>query len=363
MALSSSAVAGVFSIVDPLALDKKRSFSLNTKAFIADDPVSLNDLFNRWHGDFHPRSGANLALDDMRADIGFSLKNWGYFGYTYRHQSLIKANRDTVLLTWQQLNDTGFIPGKVYTLDISINGFETDGIVYAKRVDVIKSKDRSLKLGLGFELLRGKNMQEGYLKGDALANSSKDYDFNAVSDYRYTQNYLYNLDVQMPTGYGYTTHATIDYRIKNLSFRFIANDLYGKIKWKRVPYSYVNINSSNKKYDDNGFVVYNPTVSGVEKYVNYTQRLYGKYRVEASYRYDTKSGISTGGDFVKGIWFPYLNFSYIFTDSFYSTISYERRFKSVGIDINYKDFLISLKSDSVKDPSAIALALSCLISF
>ena len=72
----------------------KDSIFTNFQSFIADDPVSIHDLFNRWHGSYHPKSGNNLIIDDIRIDIGGSSTQWGYLGYTYRHQSFTQASND-----------------------------------------------------------------------------------------------------------------------------------------------------------------------------------------------------------------------------------------------------------------------------
>lgn len=355
--LLTKAGAGIFTLFDPLNSDKSTGASIKTGAFVADDPVSLGDLLDKWHGEFHPKNGTNLAIDDMRFDIGASSNRWGYLGYTYRHQSFTAANRDTVELAWRQLNDIGFTPGRVYSLDISIEGFEADGIVYAKSFELMSGTEESLKIGVGIELLRGRNMQYGYLNGYAVADSSKDYDFSAAADYYYTENYLYNLDVQKPDGNGYTFHLGIGYKIEGFSLRLLANDLFGKIVWKRLPYSYVNINSANKSYDENGFVIYNPTISGVEKYVNRTQRLYAKWKMEASYS-KNRTIYSAGADFVKDHWFPYIVLDRTITPDIGASLEYESRFSTLGLTIGFGGLKLSIKSNDLKNPSALGAAIS-----
>ncbi|WP_457598303.1 hypothetical protein [Hydrogenimonas sp.] len=355
--------AGLFSLADPLRLDSAAALQIHVQALVADDPVSVHDLFNRWQGAFHPKEGTNLAVDDARTDIGFSTERWGYFGYTYRHQSFIRTNRDTVLLAWQQLNDIDFTPGKRYDLRLQIDGFEVDGLLYAKRFEPIRTAYGTLRIGIGVELLRGRNMQEGYLYGDAVANSQKDYDFNAVSDYRYSENYLYNLRVEKPDGYGYTSHLSVEWRDGNSSLRLLCNDLWGEIRWRRLPYSHVNVSSATKSYDENGFVIYNPTISGIEKYIDATQRLYRKWRTEGSFKVGRHTLVTAGSDWVKGYAFPYAGIAYRFENGLQTALSYENRFGMFGIGLDYKTFRFALESDRINDPSALALSLSCALHF
>lgn len=355
---ASEAAAGLFSLFDPIKANRAESFTLKTEAFIADDPVSLHDLFNDWQGEYQPKDGTNIAIDDIRIDLGGSFKKFGYFGLTLRHHTFITASKDLTLLVWQQLNKKGFTVGKRYDLFIGVDGFEADGIVYANSFTLIDNGSSKLEAGFGAELLRGRETQEGFLDGYALAVTDKDYDYSAVSDYRYSENYLYNLDVTKPTGTGFTTHISLKYRIDKAAFKLIINDLYGKIDWKRAPYSYVNINSSNKSYDENGFIIYNPTVSGVEKYIDYSQRLYTRSRAQASYSFTKESTVLIGSDYAKKEYFPYLKIDYTPAEYLKAGLFYESRFESFGVDFLYKGFSIFLAANDFNDPSALTLKLS-----
>ncbi len=359
----SGAEEGLFSMADPLGLDSAAAIHFQTEALVADDPVSIHDLFNRWQGEFHPKEGTNLAIDDGRIDIGFSTERWGYFGYTYRHQSFIRTNKDTALLTWQQLNDIEFTPGKRYDLLLEIDGFEADGLLYAKGFEPIATPYGTLHIGVGIELLRGRNVQDGYLYGEATANSRKDYDFSAVSDYRYSENYLYTLHVERPEGYGYSSHLSVQWRSNRFGFDLLCNDLAGAIHWRNLPYSHVDIGSANKSYDENGFVVYNPTVSGVEKSIDAIQRLYRKWRTEASFAFEPHTLVAAGSDWVKGYAFPYARLRHRFKSGLQSSLSYESRFGSVALKIAYGALSLSLRANDLRHPSVLGADLSCRYRF
>jgi hypothetical protein len=360
MVLFTSAEAGILSLFDPIQANSnsKDSIFTNFQSFIADDPVSIHDLFNRWHGSYHPKSGNNLIIDDIRIDIGGSSTQWGYLGYTYRHQSFTQASNDLILLIWQQLNHINFTIGKKYKLNASIKGYEIDGIVYAKQFPLFKKSNQNLIIGIATTLLHGYQIQDGYLNGTATAISNKTYSFNAIADYRYTENYLYNLNVDKANGLGYTIDLSIQYRYKNLLFNFIGNDIHGRIQWKRLPYSYVELNSQIKTYDSYGFTSYNPTIRGVEKYIDYTQKLYTKWRLEGVYTYNELSKITLGSDYLQEVWLPYIEFSHQFNQDIQASISYENRFKMVGLNLNYKNLSFTCKANDYDHPSALALTLS-----
>ncbi len=364
LSLLPLSAAGPLALFDPLDAISRSQVHMKLDAFAADDPVSLRDLLNGWHGPYRYRNGENLAIDDARFDIGASFENSAYIGYTYRHHSITKASDDSTLLVWQQLNDEPFEAGKIYDLYIGIELFEGDGVVCAFPVPLPSSmKSAGVEMAIGMELLRGRNMQDGYLKGYAVANSDRDYDYSAVADYYYTENYLYNLDVLQAEGYGFTTHLSFKIEGERTVFRAIVNDLYGRIFWKELPYSYVFISSSTKKYDENGYVVYNPAVSGVEKYVDYTQKLYPKYRLEGKYGIDSFSCIAIGADGIKRRVLPYAGYTYRFGPDAETTISYESRFDSFGLSIRYKNTLVAFRSDSLRHPAALGATLSYSVRF
>jgi hypothetical protein len=355
---SLDAAAGVFSLFDPATADEAASISVSLQAFAADDPVSIHDFFNKWHGPYHDKQGENLAIDDVRADIGASVKNWGYFGYSYRHQLFAEASHDLARLAWQAFNDAGFDAGKEYDLSLSAEGYEADGLVYARRFPLLDEATHSFIVGFGLEYLHAYNCQSGRIDGSAIATSTKEYRFSATADYRYTKNYLYHLDVDQAKGNGITTHISLLYRYGRYSFSLIGNDIFGCIRWQHLPYSYVELNSQNRRYDENGYLVYDPTIKGVEKYIDYTQRLYSKWRIQGSFHISDPVTWSIGTDYVKETLFPYTVLSCRWDTDLTGNFSYESRFRSVGAGLSYRHFSLDLKSNGIDHSSAMSLSVT-----
>ena len=230
---SVPAFAGTLSIFDPISIEKQeQKLYVNTQLFLANDAFSLEALFNDFSGKYHYEKDKNYALGDIRIDVGTYIDSLGYLGYTYRREAVIGTSSDTVKLIHQTKNEMDLTIGETYELDLEIEGFEVHGITLANAFSVYQKKGWDVKVGLGAELLYGVGSQHGYALGDARANAVNDYDFTFYSEYSYTENYLYDLDVEKTTAYGYTTHLALQASYEQFTLLGIINDAWGQLYWK-----------------------------------------------------------------------------------------------------------------------------------
>ncbi len=359
--LVTPAFAGVLPFFNPTYMSSQGdAFYVNTNLFLTDDPFTLKDLLSGIKTDSHHiKSGKNIALADVRVDVGYNDKKYGYFGYIYREEVLIDTNQDTVELLYLATNKKNLPVGKRYNLDLLIKAFKVQGIEYAKSFDLYHDKGYICNVGFALEGLKGKDMQDGTVKGNGVVNSKKDYSFNIVSHYDYTHNYLYKLDVQKASAYGYSSHLSFYLKKNNLSFLLLANDILGKLYWKNLPHSDVKLASNNKVYNAHGYVRYKPTVSGYEGYKNYTQTLIPKYRLQLAYKHK-RYFLKLGSDVMYGIYMPYIESDYKVVDDFSLGLGYETRFHSVTFNSKYKNFVFNVKADNIFKPSTLGLNISYL---
>lgn len=350
-------MAGVIPLLNPQNL-KQEQFTVSTQAdlFLANDAFSLRDLFDELDGELISKEGENKGLGILRFDIGVSDPIWGYIGYTYREEISLRASQNTVELIYNATNDLDLENAKVYDLDLKINAFEVHGILFAKSLGLYKKNTLNFNIGVGIELLYGKKMQDGYIKGSAQAVSKKDYNFNATSDYRYTHNYLYDLDVDNSKAYGYTTHISASLEYETVSLLVVVNDLFGKLHWKNLPSSTINLSSNNKSYDSNGYVNYRPLISGRELTSNYVQTIMRKYSLEGTYNFKD-SLVSIGLEHIYGLDIPYITYKKMLTNHLNLNLNYETRFGSFATKINYKNYTFGIRSDDLIKPSTFSLTL------
>lgn len=344
-----------------LISDVHEEIHASLDAFIATEPVSVKEFFDDWNGHYSPKSGTNLALASVRMSVGGGMGPWR-LSYLHRLETMVVASRDLVDLVHSDKQNENLKIGRDYRLDLSVRGFEADGIELARRVDLLDQSGFVLKGGLAISLLHGKKLQSGSAIGTAQALSATDYNYNGIIDYYYSRNYLYDNTMEVPQGYG----ATVDLGLQAVwNGRWLveaaAND-FGFIRWSDAPYTNATITSATKAYDENGYVRYNPTITGLEIYRNMTQSLDPKYFLKTQYLGSTISPFVQLTS-TRGYFFPELGTSIALTPTSSLTAFYETRFGTTGLRYTGHYGYISLQSDTLGLSNASAAALMCGFSY
>jgi hypothetical protein len=355
----TSAFAGVIPLFNPSSMPKyENRFSLNVSTYLTNDPFTLKDLLlNGIKGEEHTRNGDNIALTVGRADVGYGDKKYGYIGYTYREEIFIEASKDMVDLLYEATNKEDLRLGRYYDLYLLLKAYKMQGLTYSNYLDLYKKNGWDINIGVAVEGLYATDMQDGYISGNAVANTKKDYSFYGVSNYNYTHNYLYDLSVNPSDAYGYSTHFSLSIEKEKYHFLFIANDIFSNLYWNALPYSDVYLSSSNKEYDSDGYVKYRPLLSGKEGYIKYTQSLMQKYRAEIAYKYRKDLIFNIGSDYMERVYMPYLDCTYIWNQNASVKIGYETRFKSVSIASRYKGFSFGINANDLFKPSSLGISI------
>jgi len=353
--------AGVLPMFSPTYITNQgNSFYVNLDTFLADDPFTLKDLFGGIKTNSpHIKNGRNIALADARFDTGYNDKKYGYIGYVYEEEVLIATNQDTVELLYLATNKKNLPIGKHYNLDLTIKAFKVQGLQYAKSFNIYHDNGYLFNIGFGLEALQGIDMQDGTIKGDGVADSKKDYSFDIVAHYNYTHNYLYKLNVQKASAYGYSSSLSLYLTKNDLSLLLLANDIVGKLYWRHLPHSDVTLSSHDKVYDANGYVKYKPLLFGYEWYKNYTQTLVAKYRAQIAYKHQ-RYLFKLGSDMMYGIYMPYIESDYMVASGFSLGLGYETRFHSITLKSQYKNFSFNVQVDNIFKPSTLGLSISYL---
>ena len=348
-------LAGTLSLFNPFFIDKQAQIlHVDTQLFLANDPFSLEALFDDFEGKYAYKKNQNYAIGDIRVDVGTYINSLGYIGYTYRKEAIIEISSDTAKLIHQVSNDQNLNSGETYDLFIKIEGFEVQGLTWANTFPLYQKYGWDIQVGFGAELLYGTEGQDGYALGNATANGESDYDFALYSNYSYTDNYLYDYDVPKTTAFGYTTHVALQASYKDFTLLALINDAWGKLYWKNLPYSEVLMSSRNKSYDENGYVEYAPLISGIERNKDFTQTLMRKWRVEAQYKFG-KAKLHIGNDRIYGVNIPYVRYDYTHNSELILHCAYETTFNMFGAGVKYKNYRFEIYSNDIIHPSAMKL--------
>ncbi len=362
---SLSLRADVLQFFDPTKEHKPSTLTSQLSYFIANDPISLEEFFGDWQEHYHPESGKNIALQDMRVDIGGKFYKDFYLGVFHRYNVFVKTNKDFTDLYYTIKNKEDFLLDRDYTLNLDMEGLRQSGMLISKSRVVYQDGDSSLKVGGALSLSFGHDVQDGNIRGTATSPSEKLYQVTAQSTYHYTYNYLYDLEVDSAYGLGYGADIALEYTNSKYNFgiKVIANDIFSRMHWKDLPYSFVDIQTENKTFDTDGYVKYSPSISGVEKYVDFTQNIDARYKLTLEKKFYDYVAFSCGVESAYGEIFPFIRFDEALSESQDIGLSYESRFKTFGFDYRYNSFVVGLATDALSNFSAFGLRSSFQLQF
>ncbi len=359
VALSVTQIRGdLLQLYDPLDPPEYGVVRVKAGSFVANDPVSIYNLFHGWKGAYHPKSGSNAALGSVRLEMGGRSGAW-YLAYAHRYDFVLKGSRDFVDLFHTIKQKASLAPGRRYRLDVAIRGLEADSLTLSRswRYDI--AAGNSLRWGAAISLLRANEWQRGSLTGEGVATETKAYGFDVTASYRYTHNYLYTLAVDPGNGYGFSTDLAIAWQNRDIDIgiEILVNDLLGRLRWFDLPYSRVNARSENKHYDQRGEISYSPTVSGLETSQDTTLGLHPRYRFSFSKGFADRYRLEGGVEESWGVRMPYLSLGYRYDATLAMSLSYESRFGSLGYRCDWGDFAFSFRTDALHAPSVVGATL------
>jgi hypothetical protein len=242
------------------------SLTFSSKININSDFIPAYELLNKWKT-FYKKKGKNLAFIYNNENLIYNYNNYK-IGILREDFYYIKASEDTPEFIYLLLNKEKIKKNRIFNLKLKLYGYSVNGIKIGK---IFNCKNFNILLDV--DVLKGAFMQDGNLEGKAVTFLNGNYHYEGEVDYYYTHNYLYHLKVKKPTFIGYRMNLKIKYFNNYFSYYLKVKNLFGFIKWKNLPYSRVYIQTNNKD-KSKGYLIYKPSISGVEKYLNYKQKLF-----------------------------------------------------------------------------------------
>ncbi len=249
---------------------------LHLDTFVYSEAITIKALGDNWQA---PLYGGEVAIATGRIEAGFSWGAW-QLGAIKREDYLYRFDADTAALVHASKNKTPLNPGDRYRIDLASNSQRSHGIKLA--YTTLLHPD--LRVTTAVSLLRGTELMDGALSGSAQVIGEKDYDIAFDVDYRYSEDALFDRTSQRPSGEGYALDLALEWQLTSRwRLNLSALDLLARITWYDAPYTTARGNSDNKEYDDNGYVVYRPAISGLESNRDYRQRLPRRLFLDSHY--------------------------------------------------------------------------------
>ncbi len=356
--ITSVVQAGVIPLFDPLKPVLTTSTNIHIQRLTANDAVPLRDFFNDWDGKFDPKENDNIFIHMSRMDIGTLLLDRYYIGYFYQKDIFAKSNRGFVDAYHAIKNHREFDTTQAYDLTVDINGIEKHGILLSDQHTLFTTNQHSIKVGYSAYISYDTDLQQGNFTGEGSIMQDDTYSISGLVDYYFMDNLLYDgWDTDSAYGIGYGFHFGLLYENSryNMALECVANDILAKSYWKHIPYSLVHLETDNQAIGDDGYVQYDPTISGKEIYENITQKIPLKTHIAIKKYLDDGLEFQAGLDSVKYTTIPYISMTKSFGEK-KITLLYEHRFKSIGIGYQDKNFSLSIQANGLKNTSVLGFA-------
>lgn len=350
LALCEAASAeGLLAVVNPAtrALPSENlAATFSGQFFEANDYTSMRHFSDDWRGAYTPREGKNLGISFARADVSAREASWSV-GYFYRQDILLESNKDMTDIV--HANKTGApVPvGRNYGINLAMNGFEAQGVRLDKAFTWQTQRAWNATVGVGASLLKGQRTRMGQAHGNALSIATGyTYDLNMTdTDSQKTYPFMPSGEVSS-TGYALDLGLCLQWQNGN-RFDLAINDLAGEIRWRNLPLTTMDANSSTATRDPQGYILFNPTVSGQNSRVDMTQRLDTKGSIQ--FHAPLAHGVSAnlGTEWIKDNLFPSLGLEYAESHALGMTADYDTRFKTFGLGATWQDAYLAVRTQSL----------------
>lgn len=246
-------------------------------SFAHAEPVPVQAFAGDWDA---PLEGGSDAVTRSWLESGVRHGAWS-LGYVQRYDYEIKGSRDAAELYHLSRNKAPLPTGRQFDLELDAYHQRSQGLRAAWRGQPMEA----LQLEAGLSLLQGWTTLHGHLQGRATAVADNDYDYEALVDYDYTEDALFDRQAPGPSGEGFSFDAALRWQVaQSWSLGLRVRDLWGQLRWDDSPFTQARATSDTKEFDEDGFVRYNPTVSGFEGFRASRQRLHPEGDLRLAWR-------------------------------------------------------------------------------
>ena len=241
-------------------------------------PLAIKALADDWEPPFY---GGDRALTYDKIEAGVRWRGW-QLGILERYDYLMEFSAQTAEFVYLIKNRIPLQPGREYQIYLKAIHNRSQGI----RLGRTYKFTSTLSGGLALAYLRSKAFTDGTLWGSARASAEKDYDFQFDTDYVYSRDVLFDRHVDAPIGQGFNLDLSLAWQPSEaVTAQLDIIDLAGRMYWDEAPYTLATASSDTKSFDEQGYVRYDPVISGFESDKRFIQTLPRKTFLAAQYRY------------------------------------------------------------------------------
>lgn len=229
------------------------------EAQLVSEPEPIKTTLSDWGSEF---DSGRRQWAVSQAEVGFRERGIEISVFT-RALADLRMNSEAVSFYGQIARKEPLNEGERIPVALRVNGFSGSGIRSGYR-----HSQESWTISGGISVFKTRHLMSGTLDGEFVAAAENDYDFSADVDYVYYRDVIFDRpDVEKASGIGWAFDIAANWQpMKKLNLNFRAEDLFSRIRWKDAPFTQAEANTDNKSFDDEGYAVFAPTISGTEGY-------------------------------------------------------------------------------------------------
>ena len=330
-----------------IAENQKIGIELDLNSY--SEASSLSSIAGEWNDGVGKGDKAWLLL---RLTAGYEFGPYSLQAIM-RDDTFYRFANDTARFVYLTENHLPLDPNQQFRLLIIPDKLSSRGL----RFGIRHAFSDDFKLAAHVSLLQPTRLIQGRLDGQAQALGSNDYDFNFTSDLVYGEDPLFERETDGLKGLGYSIDVSGDFRInERWQVDFQLFDLASEVRFDNAPYTQATATSDIKQFGDDGYLTYDPAISGLDGYRSY------RYRFEPQLR--TALHFQLGRDSIA------LEHRQVYGSGYQKLIyrqaagaseigwSWVPAFKAVGLSWTNDAFSIGLESDRASLKSMKYISLS-----
>lgn len=248
------------------------------------EATSLHSVAGHW-GD--PVTSGNDTMSLSRLYLGYQQGSFS-FQTVIRKDIYYRYANDTVRFVYLTANQLPLQENERYQLTIESDKSTSKGFRFGYNTWL---RD-DVEISAFISLLTATDLQHGSLNGSAMVVDSNDYDFSFYSDLVYRKDPLYDRETEKLSGKGYSFDLSLLFRVNEYwDITIDLFDLAGELKFNNATFTTADATSDIKNFDENGFVIFDPVISGIEGNKSFTYKFNRQYHLAIDYKLLDKHSI------------------------------------------------------------------------
>ncbi|CAA0102561.1 Uncharacterised protein [Zhongshania aliphaticivorans] len=297
-----------------------------------------------------PLKSGSYAFTHNQFEIGFREDNVE-FSFFYRYDYYLKFNKDTGQIAYLLRNDLALPKNTHYDIYLRPNHLRAWGLGAAYKYQF----NTQLNIKTRLNYLRATHTTDGYLNGQ-LNTVDDSYQAQLYLNYGYSRDTLLERPEEDSDGHGLSLDIDLSWQLDKISLGFSGRDILSYIQYRDLTYTTAIADTNNIAFDPNGNIDTKPTVSGIERYRDQTQRLAARYTLSGSFQLAPGRALNSEIFAYDRQVFPRLGYQSQWHNTKWQ-LNYDFRSSAWGINLSGRYLHLALRTDSLDWENANALEL------